>query len=95
MVAVNSLDIGERAVITGSVASSEHVGFNPETLVRNWHLRQAIKFLSHSNIVWDDVISQAVKLEEIPETVGYFMSGGFGDKIYARYLRIAVSITSN
>lgn len=57
MVAVNSLDIGERAVITGSVASSEHVGFNPETLVRNWHLRQAIKFLSHSNIFWDDVIS--------------------------------------
>ena len=56
-VAVNSLDIGEHAVITGSVADSENVGFNPETLVRNWHLRQAIKFLSHSNIFWDDVIS--------------------------------------
>ena len=56
-VAGNSLDIGEHAVITGSVADSENVGFNPETLVRNWHLRQAIKFLSHSNIFWDDVIS--------------------------------------
>ena len=45
-VAGNSLDIGERAVITGSVASSEHVGFNPETLVRNWHLRQQSNFLA-------------------------------------------------
>src|SRR5690625_201323 len=57
MVAVNSLDIGERAVITGSVASSEHVGFNPETRIRNCDLRKAIKFLIHSNIFWDDVIS--------------------------------------
>ena len=57
MGAVNSLDIGEQAVIAGSVANSENVGFNPETLVRNWHLRQTIKFLSHSNISWDDVIS--------------------------------------
>lgn len=107
MAAVDSLDIGGHAVLAGSVANSADIEINPETLVRNWqtiagvhnyeprHLQQAVEFLSHSNIVWDDVISQAVKLEDIPETVGYLISGGFGDKNYTRYLRVAVSITSN
>ena len=35
-VAGNSLDIGEHAVITGSVADSENVVFNPETLFRSF-----------------------------------------------------------
>lgn len=36
MAAINSLDIGGRAVLAGSVATSANIEINPETLVRNW-----------------------------------------------------------
>lgn len=102
MAAINSLDIGGRAVLAGSVATSANIEINPETLVRNWqsisgvhnyeprHLDQAVEFLSHSNIAWDKVISEPVKLENVPETAACLVSGG-GNKDYTRYLRVAVS----
>lgn len=36
MAAINSLDIGGRAVLAGSVATSANIESNPETLVRKW-----------------------------------------------------------
>ena len=59
---INSLDIGGRAVLAGSVATSPTYALDPEWLVRGWrtitgvhnyeprHLEQAVKCLADSQI---------------------------------------------
>lgn len=104
--AISALDIGGRAVLAGSVATSANIDVNPEWLVRNWitisgvhnyeprHLRQAVEFLSHSNIEWSQVISTPIMLEEIPAMVAELIGGGgdgSGVSKPTRYLRTAIS----
>lgn len=61
-ICINSLDIGGRAVLAGSVAASPTYALDPEWLVRGWrtitgvhnyeprHLEQAVKFLADTQI---------------------------------------------
>ncbi len=78
---INSLDIGGRAVLAGSVAISPSYALDPECLVRGWrtitgvhnyeprHLEQAVEFLADSRIDWDTVVSAPIALEEVPAEV--------------------------
>lgn len=75
---IDSLDIGGRAVLAGSVAASPRFALDPEWLVRGWrtitgvhnyeprHLEQAVKFLAHSQIDWEAVVSAPIALEDVP-----------------------------
>lgn len=74
----NSLDIGGRAVLAGSVATSPAYALDPEWLVRGWrtitgvhnyeprHLAQAVEFLADSQIDWNTVVSAPIALEDVP-----------------------------
>ncbi len=78
---IDSLDIGGRAVLAGSVATSPSYAFNPEWLVRGWrtiagvhnyeprHLTQALEFLADSQIDWNTVVSAPIALEDVPAEV--------------------------
>lgn len=75
---IDNLDIGGRAVLAGSVATSHTYALDPEWLVRGWrtitgvhnyepqHLEQAVEFLANSQIDWDTVVSDPTALEEVP-----------------------------
>ena len=77
----DSLDIGGRAVLAGSVATSPAYTLDPEWLVRGWrtitgvhnyeprHLEQAVKFLAGSQIDWNTVVSAPIALEDVPMEV--------------------------
>lgn len=78
---IDSLDIGGRAILAGSVATSPTYALDPEWLVRGWrtitgvhnyeprHLEQAVEFLADSRIDWDSVVSVPIALEEVPAEV--------------------------
>ena len=86
---IGSLDIGGRAVLAGSVATSPSYALDPEWLVRGWrtitgvhnyeprHLEQAVEFLAESQIDWDTVVSEPIALEDVPaeveSTIGAFL----------------------
>ena len=90
---IESLDIGGRAVLAGSVATSPTYALNPEWLVRGWrtitgvhnyeprHLEQAVEFLADSQIHWDTVVSEPIALEEVPAEV---------EALPVEFLRVAV-----
>ncbi|WP_311507803.1 alcohol dehydrogenase catalytic domain-containing protein [uncultured Corynebacterium sp.] len=75
---INSLDIGGRAVLAGSVATSPSYALDPERLVRGWrtitgvhnyeprHLEQAVEFLAGSQIDWDTVVAAPIASEDVP-----------------------------
>lgn len=78
---INSLDIGGRAVLAGSVATSPTYALDPEWLVRGWrtitgvhnyeprHLERSVEFLANSRIDWSTVVSEPIALEEVPAEV--------------------------
>ncbi|WP_246817693.1 MULTISPECIES: alcohol dehydrogenase catalytic domain-containing protein [unclassified Corynebacterium] len=78
---INSLDIGGRAVLAGSVAASPTYALDPEWLVRGWraiagvhnyeprHLEQTVEFIADSQIDWDTVVSEPIALEDVPVEV--------------------------
>src|SRR5699024_12594938 len=80
--AISSLDIGGRAVLAGSVATSAAINVNPETSVRNWqtitgvhnyeprHIQEAVDFLAHRGIDWNAVISAPLTLAAVTASVG-------------------------
>lgn len=75
---IDSLDIGGRAVLAGSVAASPTYALDPECLVRGWrtitgvhnyepqHLERAVEFLADSRIDWSTVVSTPITLEDVP-----------------------------
>lgn len=75
---INSLDIGGRAVLAGSVATSPSYALDPKRLVRGWrtitgvhnyeprHLEQAVEFLAGSQIDWDTVVAAPIASEDVP-----------------------------
>lgn len=79
---IENLDIGGRAVLAGSVATSPTYALNPEWLIRGWctltgvhnyeprHLEQAVEFLTNSQIHWDTVVSAPIALQDVPAEVG-------------------------
>ncbi|STB92489.1 zinc-binding dehydrogenase [Corynebacterium amycolatum] len=78
---IDSLDIGGRAVLAGSVADSPAYALDPEWLVRGWrtitgvhnyeprHLERSVEFLANSRIDWSTVVSEPIALEEVPAEV--------------------------
>lgn len=78
---IDSLDIGGRAVLAGSVATSPAYALDPERLVRGWrtitgvhnyeprHLEQSVDFLTDSQIDWDSVVAPPISLEDVPAEV--------------------------
>ncbi|MDO5028973.1 MAG: zinc-binding dehydrogenase [Corynebacterium sp.] len=75
---IESLDIGGRAVLAGSVATSPAYALDPEWLVRGWrtitgvhnyeprHLQQAVEFLADSQIDWNTIVAAPIALDEVP-----------------------------
>lgn len=88
---IRSLDIGGRAVLAGSVADTKAFPLDPQWLVRGWrsvtgvhnyepqHLQLAVDSLAQSNIAWEEVISPALALHDVPVA--------FSSTAAARYLR--------
>ncbi|MGK8360152.1 zinc-binding dehydrogenase [Corynebacterium amycolatum] len=87
---IDNLDIGGRAVLAGSVATSPTYALDPEWLVRGWrtitgvhnyeprHLTQAVNLLADSQIDWDTVVSEPIALQDVPaEMQAAPMSGAF------------------
>lgn len=78
---IDSLDIGGRAVLAGSVATSPNYALDPEWLVRGWrtitgvhnyeprHLEQAVAVLADSQIDWDSIVAAPIALDEVPAEV--------------------------
>lgn len=78
---IDSLGIGGRAVLAGSVAASPSFALDPEWLVRGWHtitgvhnyeprhLEQAVEFLADSWIDWSTVVSEPIALQDVPAEV--------------------------
>lgn len=78
---IDSLDIGGRAALAGSVADSPAYALDPEWLVRGWrtitgvhnyeprHLERSVEFLANSRIDWSTVVSEPIALEEVPAEV--------------------------
>lgn len=78
---IDSLDIGGRAVLAGSVATSPAFALDPEWLVRGWrtvtgvhnyeprHLELAVEFLADSRIDWDTIVAAQIALDEVPAEV--------------------------
>lgn len=74
---IDSLDIGGRAVLAGSVATSPTYALDPEWLVRGWrtitgvhnyeprHLEQVVEFLADSQIDWGTIVSAPIALEDV------------------------------
>lgn len=91
---IESLDIGGRAVLAGSVATSPTYALNPEWLVRGWrtitgvhnyeprHLEQAVEFLADSQIDWDTIVAAPIELDEVPAEV---------EAMQDKYLRTTVT----
>lgn len=90
---IESLDIGGRAVLAGSVATSPTYALNPEWLVRGWrtitgvhnyeprHLEQAVEFLADSQIDWDTIVAVPIALQDVPAEV---------QAVPVEFLRVAV-----
>ncbi|MCT1548290.1 MULTISPECIES: zinc-binding dehydrogenase [Corynebacterium] len=93
---IGSLDIGGRAVLAGSVATSPAYALDPEWLVRGWrtitgvhnyeprHLAQAVEFLADSQIDWDTAVSGPIALEDVPAEV---------EAVQDMYLRATVTFS--
>lgn len=90
---IDSLGIGGRAVLAGSVATSPTFSLDPQWLVRGWrtitgvhnyeprHLEQAVEFLADSQIDWDTVVSAPIALQDVPAEV---------QAVPVEFLRVAV-----
>lgn len=78
---IQSLDIGGRGILVGSVTDCPTYPLNPEWMVRGWrtvtgvhnyeprHLQQAVDFLTHSEIPWQKVSGEPMSLIEVPEAL--------------------------
>lgn len=78
---IGGLDLGGRAVLAGSVATSPTYPLDPEWLVRGWrtvtgvhnyeprHLAQAVEFLAGSAIDWDAIVAAPIPLADVPRAI--------------------------
>lgn len=78
---IGSLDLGGRAVLAGSVATSPTYALDPEWLVRGWrtvtgvhnyeprHLHQSVDFLADSAIDWGAVVAAPIPLADVPHAI--------------------------
>ena len=77
--AVETLAIGGRAVLVGSVAPAGTIDIDPEWMVRGWrtitgvhnyeprHLQEAIDFLDIADLPWQELLSGPIPLANLPQ----------------------------